>query len=191
MKTELITTPNPLLRQKAAKVHVITDETHEIIAKMVQASIEWEKEHPHELSAAMAAPQIGELSRIIIIRDDMDDKENASFTPLINPEIRKLEGAIETEYEGCLSVPHIYGKVPRHNKVRIEALLEDGTPVRIKADGSLSRTLQHEIDHLNGVLFIDHIRDEKDAFYRLDEKGDLLPLDYSAIENNKDLFPDE
>ncbi len=71
-------------------------------------------------------------------------------------------------------------------------MLEDGTEVRLKADGYLARTLMHEIDHLNGVLFIDHIKDDQDAFYRLDDKGDLQPVDYDTeIKDNTDLFPDE
>ena len=87
---------------------------------------------------------------------------------------------------------NIYGKVPRPAKARIKAQTIDGQEVRIKADGFLARTLLHEIDHLNGILFIDHIKGQKDAFYRLDNKGDLVPVDYdSEIANNKDLYPDE
>ena len=93
--------------------------------------------------------------------------------------------------EGCLSVPEIYGMVGRPAKVKIKALLEDGQEVRIKASGYLARTLLHEIEHLDGILFIDHIRDDRTAFYRIDEKGDLVPIDYdSEIRGNKALFPD-
>ena len=140
---EIITTPDPRLRQKATKVHQITDETHEIIGDMVRLSLDWEKAHPYELSAAMAAPQMGVNQRIIIIRDDLDDKENNSFTALINPEIIKTEGKIIKEQEGCLSVPEIYGMVGRPKKVKIKAFLEDGHEVRIKAEGYLARTLLH------------------------------------------------
>jgi len=79
--------------------------------------------------------------------------------------------------------------VPRHNKVRIKALDQEGNEVRFKADGFLARILQHEIDHTNGVVFIDHIKDIKDAFYELDEKGELKPLDYDKrIKNNPILW---
>lgn len=140
----------------------------------------------------MAAPQMGVNKRIIIIRDDMSDKDNASFTALINPEVIKTEGKIKTDYEGCLSVPSIYGMVPRASKVKVKAKLEDGTEVRIKATDELARTLLHEIDHLDGVLFIDHIKDKEDAFYEMDNNGDLKPVDYNKkIKNNKKLFPDE
>ena len=192
MNREIITTPDPRLRQKSTKVHQITDETHEIIGDMVRLSLDWEKAHPYELSAAMAAPQMGVNQRIIIIRVDLDDKENNSFTALINPEVIKTEGKIIKEQEGCLSVPEIYGMVGRPKKVKIKALLEDGHEVRIKAEGYLARTLMHEIDHLNGILFIDHIKDDETAFYRLDENGDLKPVDYDTeIKNNTNLFPEE
>ena len=115
----------------------------------------------------MAAPQLGFDRRIIIVRDDLDDKKNKTFTALIDPEVIKTEGKIESDFEGCLSVPAIYGKVPRPTKVKIKAMLEDGTPVRIKAEDSLARTLLHEIDHLNGVLYYDHI-DKKDPFKNKD-----------------------
>ena len=121
----------------------------------------------------------------------MNNKENAVFIPLLNPEVIKTEGKTQYDYEGCLSVPSIYGKVPRPAKARIKAQLEDGTEVRLKTTDFLARTLLHEIDHLNGILFIDHIKGVKNAFYKLNNKGDLEPLDYDTyIKNNKDLYPD-
>lgn len=189
---KIITTPDPRLRKKSKKVKFVTEDTKKIISDMKKLSLDWEKDHPFELSAAMAAPQMGINERIIIVRDDMEDKENATFTALIDPEVIKTEGKLEEDYEGCLSVPEIYGLVKRPTKARVKALLEDGTEVRIKADGPLARVLLHEIDHLDGVLFIDHIKDKKDAFYRMNDKGDLEPVDYDKkIKNNKKLFPDE
>ena len=186
---KIITTPDPRLRQKCRKVNKITEEILDIISEMRKASLEWEKAHPFELSAAMAAPQLGFDRRIIIIRDDLEDKKNLNFTAFIDPEIIKTEGKVEKDYEGCLSVPSIYGLVERPTKVKIKALLEDGTPVRIKAEGALARTLLHEIDHLDGILFIDHIKDTKDAFYKMNDKGDLDPVDYeSEIKNNHNLW---
>ena len=189
---KIITTPDARLREKSEKVGKITPEVLDIIENMRQLSLDWEKEHPYELSAAMAAPQMGVLKRIIIIRDDMEDKKNASFTALINPVVIKAEGKIKRDFEGCLSVPSIYGMVPRATKVRVKAKLEDGTEVRIRATDELARTLLHEIDHLNGVLFIDHIRDEKDAFYEMNDKGDLIPVDYDKkIKDNLELWGEE
>lgn len=189
---KIIVTPDPRLRKKSTKARMEDQEVVDAIAAMRKLTLDWEEAHPYELSAAMAAPQIGVNRRVIIVRDDLDDKENNHFTALLNPEVIKTDGKIVKDYEGCLSVPFIYGLVPRPSKVRIKAELEDGTPVRIKADGFLARTLLHEIEHLDGILFIDHIKDQSDAFFRLDDKGDLQPVDYdSEIKNNKDLFPDD
>lgn len=190
---KIITTPDKRLREKSEKVRVIDDEIREIIADMRKLSLDWEAKHPYELSAAMAAPQMGVNKRIIIIRDDMEDKKNGTFTALINPEVIRAEGKVKTDYEGCLSVPSIYGMVPRASKVKVKAKLEDGTEVRIKATNELARTLLHEIDHLNGVLFIDHIRDKEDAFYKMNDEGDLVPVkDYeSEIRDNKKLWGEE
>ena len=190
---KIITTPDGRLREKSEKVRTIDDEVLGVISDMRKLSLDWEKEHPFELSAAMAAPQMGVLKRIIIIRDDMENKENATFTALINPEVIRAEGKMVRDFEGCLSVPSIYGKVPRAFKVRVKAKLEDGSEVRIKATGDLARTLLHEIDHLNGILFIDHIRNDKDAFYKMNDKGDLEPVaDYEKeIRDNKELWGEE
>ena len=188
----IVTTPDPRLRQKSEKVHQIDDETKRIIDEMIASSLAWEEEHEFELSAAMAAPQLGYNKRIIVVREDMSNKDNANFVPLINPVVIKTEGKIIEDYEGCLSVPSVYGKVGRPYKARIKAVTENGEEVRLKATGFLARTLLHEIDHLDGVLFIDHLTDQTDAFYKLNDKGDLEPLDYDKyIKNNKDLFPDE
>lgn len=189
---EIIVTPDPRLRLVSKKVSKITDETKKHIDLMIKNSLEWEAEHPFELSAAMAAPQLGINERIIIIRDNMEDKDDQAFVALINPEVIKTDGKIIKDYEGCLSVPKFYGLIPRPNKVRIKAKTIDGTEVRIKAEGSLARTLLHEIDHLDGVLFIDHIKDQPDAWFELDDKGEIAPVDYLArVKNNPDLFPDE
>lgn len=190
---EIITTPDPRLRARSTKVSRITPETEQIISDMIRLSQDWEKAHPYELSAAMAAPQMGINQRIIIVRDDLNDKENNSFTALINPEVIKTDGKVVADFEGCLSVPEIYGRVSRPRKVKIKAQLEDGSEVRIKAEDFLARTLLHEIDHLNGILFIDHIKDDSDAFYRLNAKGGLEKVtDYdSEIKNNPQLFPEE
>jgi peptide deformylase len=190
---KIITTPDPRLREKSTKVGIINDEIHQIIADMKKLSLDWEKEHPYELSAAMAAPQMAAMKRIIIVRDDMDNKDNAEFTALLNPEIIKAEGKISRDYEGCLSVPKIYALVDRPSKIKIKAMLEDGTEVRIKAEGDLARVIQHEIDHLDGILFIDRARGDKKAFYEMDDNGDLQQIkDYDKeIENNKELFPDD
>ena len=177
-KEDIITLPNPHLREKSKKVSVSSETLEQLVRDMTDASLDWENSRPHEISAALAAVQIDRLERVVIVRGTFDDKSNKEFVTLINPEIVKYEGTVIDDYEGCLSVSNIYGKVPRHSKIRVRAIDESGSEVRFKADGFLARVIQHEIDHTNGILFVDHIKDKKDAFYTLDEKGELQALDY-------------
>lgn len=179
-KEDIITLPNPHLREKSKKVSAIDDTITGLVRDMIDASLDWEDSRPHEISAALAAVQIDRLERVVIVRGNFDDKSDREFITLINPEIVKYEGTVIDDYEGCLSVSNIYGKVPRHSKIRIRALDEHGNEIRFKADGFLARVIQHEVDHTNGIVFVDHIKDRKDAFYTLDEKGELQPLDYDA-----------
>lgn len=178
---DIITLPNPSLRQKSSRVHVITDETRALISDMRAAALDWEDSRPHEIAVALAAVQIDRHERVVIVRGDFEDKENRTFIVLINPEVVKYEGEQKLDYEGCLSVKDIYGAVPRHTKVRVRALDENGQEIRLKAEDFLARVLQHEIDHTNGICFVDHIRDQKDAFYTLTEKGDLEPTKYEEV----------
>lgn len=177
-RDDIITLPNSHLRQKSAKIHVVTDDVIKLADDMTSAALDWEDSRPHEISAALAAVQVDKLERVVIVRADFDNKSTRKFVTLINPEIVKYEGEVVEDFEGCLSVKGVYGKVPRHNKVRVKAISLDGEEIRIKAEGFLARVLQHEIDHCNGMVFIDHIKDKKDAFYTLDKKGELRPLDY-------------
>ena len=190
-KEAIITLPHPHLRQKSVKVHVVTPEVVQLANDMTSAALDWEASRPHEISAALAAVQVDKLERVVIVRSDFENKENDDFITLINPEIVKGEGEKIADYEGCLSVSKVYGKVPRWSRVRVKALDLEGNEIRIKADGFLARVLQHEIDHTNGICFIDHIRDDPQAFYTLNEQGELKPLDYDThIKDNHDLWED-
>ena len=179
-KEDIITLPNPHLREKSVRIHTITPEVQQLSDDMISAALDWEDSRPHEISAALAAVQVDRLERVVIVRGDFDDKGSREFVTLINPEIVKYEGDSIADYEGCLSVQHVYGKVPRYSKIRVKALNLDGDEIRLRAEGFLARVIQHEIDHTNGIVFIDHIRDQHDAFYTLDEKGELQPLDYES-----------
>lgn len=188
-KDDIIALPNKNLRTKSERVLLIDDELIQNIDDMTAAALDWEASRPHEISAALAAVQVSILKRLVIIRSDFEDKESNDFTAFINPEIVKYEGEIIDDYEGCLSVKDIYGKVPRHSKIRVKATTIDGKEVRFKAEGFLARVIQHEIDHTHGVVFIDHIKNNEDAFFTLDDKGELQPLDYEKhVKNNKSLW---
>lgn len=189
-KEDIITLPNDHLRQKSRKVTALDESLAKLIKDMTDAALDWEDSRPHEISAALAAVQIDRLEKVVIVRSDFEDKGHRDFTVFINPEIVKYEGDVVEDYEGCLSVKEVYGKVPRHTKIRVKAMNQNGVEVRFKADGFLARVIQHEIDHTNGIVFVDHIRDKKDAFFKLDEKGELQPLDYDTEVANRELFDD-
>lgn len=180
-KDDIITLPNPHLRQKSLRVGIITEEIKQVVEDMISATLSWDESREHEVGVALAAIQIDQLYKLVIVRNDYEDKTNKTFTTFINPEITKFEGKMISDYEGCLSVPNIYGKVRRYSKVRVKALGIDGKPFRVTAEGFLARIFQHEIDHTNGVVFIDHIKDDPDAFYRLTDDGKLNKLEYDDV----------
>lgn len=189
MKKPLITLPNPDLRERSKKVGYLGDDIHELITAMEQATLDWEDTREHEVGVALAAVQIDVLQRVVVIRNNFDDKADRSFRVYINPEITKYEGEVLYDYEGCLSVKNVYGLVPRHSKVRIKALDQNGKPIRLTAEGFLARVFQHEIDHTNGIVFVDRIRDNHEAFFVLNDDGKLNKLDYEKeIANNAELW---
>ena len=177
-KSDIIILPNAHLRERSKKVGLITADIKALITGMQEATLDWEDSREHEVGVALAGIQIDQPLRIVIIRNNFDNKQDRTFLVFINPEITKYEGGIVEDYEGCLSVPDIYGRVPRYNKVRIRALNEQGQEIRLNAEGFLARVFQHEIDHTNGIVFIDHIKDDPEAFFRLKEDGHLQELDY-------------
>lgn len=177
-KDDIIALPNPHLRQKSQRVGVITDEIKRIVQDMEAATINWDQSREHEVGVALAAVQIDKLYKIIVVRNNYDNKDDHTFTVFINPEVAKLEGEVIADYEGCLSVPNVYGKVPRHTRVKVKALNLSGKEFRVTAESFLARIFQHEIDHCNGIVFIDHIKDNPEAFFHLGDDGKLKPLDY-------------
>lgn len=188
-KDDIITLPEPNLRKRSQKIGIITDEIKQLIKNMVDATLDWEDSRDHEAAVGLAAIQINELYRIFIIRNDFENTADKGFAVFINPEIVKKTGPLEEDFEGCLSVPDVYGKVARYQSVKIKALNEDGQSFRVTAHGYLARVLQHEVDHTHGTLFIDHIKDKKKAFYRLMPEGGLEALDYDKdIKGNSILW---
>jgi peptide deformylase len=109
--------------------------------------------------AGLAAPQVGISKRIIVIQS-LEDPSGKDFLALINPEIVSTEGKVVTE-EGCLSIPEFRMEVPRAEKVVVRALNRKGKPIEIEGVGLMARVLQHEIDHLNGLLYIDRLSPAK------------------------------
>lgn len=134
----------PVLREKALPVKEITPEILNLIKDMAETMYT-------ASGVGLAATQVGEAKRIILV-----DGEEDGLIVLINPMIIKSEGEVVAE-EGCLSVPDIYSQVKRSLKVTIEALDENGDLIEITKENLIARALQHEIDHLNGILFVDRI----------------------------------
>ncbi|HEY7435859.1 MAG TPA: peptide deformylase [Methylomirabilota bacterium] len=135
---------DPVLRQVATPVRGITAEIKRIIADMTETM--W-----HQVGIGLAAPQVGLPYRILV----MDDGKGGAQT-LINPEIESRSGTIREE-EGCLSLPGIFGMVERSKTITVRAIDADGKPVSFEATGLKARIVQHELDHLDGVLFIDRL----------------------------------
>lgn len=188
-KENIITLPNADLRTRSQKVGLITQEILDIVEGMQHATLDWEASRDHEVGVALAAVQLDILYRIVVLRNNFDNKDDRTFSVFINPTITKFEGVVEKDFEGCLSIRDVYGKVPRHSKVRVKAVNLEGREVIVKAEGFLARIFQHEIDHTNGIVFIDHIRDDPEAFYRLTTSGKLDKLDYETeIRDNPSLW---
>lgn len=141
---EIIEYGEPILREKALPVEEVTPEILNLIKDMAETMYT-------ASGVGLAASQVGVPKRIILV-----DGEEDGLIVLINPMIIKSEGEV-VEEEGCLSVPDIYSQVKRSFKVTIKALNENGDPIEITKEDLIARALQHEIDHLDGILFIDRI----------------------------------
>ncbi len=188
-RKSIVTLPAKVLRERAKRVRVIDADIKKLAEGMKQASLDWEDHRKNEVAAALAAPQIGQSVRVIIVRNDFSDSKDRGFQVFINPEITKHEGELVEDYEGCLSIKDIYGKVKRHSKVRVKAKGLDGREFRVTAEGFLARVFQHEIDHVKGTVFIDHIKDTPEAFFKLNSEGKLEPLNYDKdVKNNRLLW---
>ena len=137
--------PDPVLRQKAKRVKAVDGSIQKLISDMIETT------HADPGRAGLAAPQIGIPLRVIVIC--LPEEEDIA---LINPEIVKVKGD-HAVTEACLSVPGYYGEIKRAQSVTAKGLDRDGKKIRIKADGFLAQALQHEIDHLNGTLYIDYL----------------------------------
>ena len=170
---------NPILRAKSKEVTKISKKVKTLITDMLDTMY-------HANGVGLAAPQVGENLRIFVI--DVSDP-NGPINPLVfvNPKIIKKSGAI-TSYEGCLSFPKAYTTVRRYKNVMVKALDINGRPfVKEARDGELlARAIQHEFDHLDGRMFIDHCRNRFDADKVLMEKG-LPPIDSNYLLEEKEL----
>lgn len=155
----IVKDPDPVLRKKAVKLR----KADEGIRKLAMDMFETMLEAP---GVGLAAPQVGKSIRLItvhVLEDEEEGQEEISLL-LLNPEVIKATGE-QTGAEGCLSIPGIAGNVTRAQQVTVKAIDMDNKPVRIKADGYLAVVLQHEIDHLDGIMFTDRIENKQDDLW--------------------------
>jgi peptide deformylase len=164
------TYPDPVLKEKCKPVRKIDDGVRQTLQDMAEAMYA-------SNGVGLAASQVGESLRLIVL--DVNREENGSdLLKLVNPTITERSGRIESE-EGCLSLPDLVVEMDRDEKVVVEALLPDGTPTRIEAEGLLSIALQHEIDHLDGILLVDRLSSLRRNLYlkkRLKEESSAVAL---------------
>ena len=173
MIKKIVTIPNKILRMKSKRIGYVDDAVRKLAQDMIDTTLDWD--HDSEFGAALAAIQIGEPLKLTVVRNDFDDPKNNEFTTLVNPEIVKSSVERVNDVEGCLSVPGIYGRVSRPLKVKIKAQDEYGNPIRLSLEGFPARVLQHEIDHMNGIIFLDHI-DDSSQLFNIDKNGSLMPV---------------
>ena len=155
------TLPDPILKQKAKRVRTIDGS----IKKLIEDMLETVRADPGR--AALAAPQVGVSLRVIVI-----DIPGAEGVVLINPEIVKRSGE-RAVTEGCLSVPGYYGEIKRAKTVTAKGRDASGKEIRIKADELLAQALEHEIDHLNGKLYVDHL-ESQEKLHRVEDETPQL-----------------
>ena len=153
---QIFTYPDAVLKAKAEPVEDIDEEIRNLVDRMCENMYS-------AMGIGLAANQVGELRRILVY-DVTQIEAGRNPAVIINPEIVLTDGDVVQE-ESCLSVIDFSAEVRRKSKVKVRGVDRDGNPVDIEAEGLLARCLQHEIDHLNGVLFIDHISTLKRALY--------------------------
>jgi peptide deformylase len=167
---EIITLPHQTLRRKARKVTDFGSDLQILIDEMVETM----RQAP---GVGLAAPQVNVPLRVIVVEyPEKDDEEDApaKLFMVVNPEITRFSSDVEVGTEGCLSIPGVLGDVERAYSVSLKGFNRRGQAVKIKANGWLARIFQHEVDHLDGVLFVDRA----ERVWKAEEMtGQVLPAD--------------
>ena len=160
---EILKLGDDSLRQPARRIGKVTEQSRDIARDMLRSMYTAK-------GIGLAAPQVGIHQQLLVIDLDL---ENATTSPvvLINPEITSSSSGLDTYEEGCLSIPGVYLDVVRPSTVEVSYRDEMGRPRKMKADGLMGRCIQHEIDHLNGVLFVDRVSDKAGLQKELRENG--------------------
>jgi peptide deformylase len=150
----------PVIRERAAEVTDIHDSYLQAFIDDLFATV------THENGMGIAAPQVSESKRIIILSPRPNTRypyaPTMEPTAMINPEMVWASSEMEKDWEGCLTVPGIRGKVPRHQTIRVQYQARDGARIETEYEGFLARVFQHEVDHLDGLVFLDRVESTKD-----------------------------
>lgn len=154
---DIVTYPDPFLRNPTKPVENIDGALQQLLKHMAETMY-------HAPGVGLAAIQVG-IDKSMLTYDIAPKDEERQLNVLINPKIVSAEGEVLSEDEGCLSVPDFRASIKRFERILVEAVNREGNPVRFEAEGFLSIVLQHEIDHLNGTLFIDHVSALKRQMY--------------------------
>lgn len=162
----IVTVPDGVLRRKAKKVTTFDKELHTLIEDMIETM----RQAP---GVGLAAPQIGVLQRVIVVEYGEEDDEEApkKLFAVVNPEITRASEEMVAGNEACLSIPRIMGEVERHAQIEVRGQNKFGKPVKYRVSGWLARIFQHEIDHLEGVLFTDRAT----KLWRVAEEEEEVP----------------
>ena len=160
---EIHTLGNQVLRQPARRISKVDESIRELARDMLRSMYSAK-------GIGLAAPQVGVDKQILVIDLDLENPTNPPLI-LINPEIVTSSASLETYEEGCLSIPEVYMDVIRPSSIKVSFRDEMGRPKKMNADGLMGRCIQHEIDHLKGVLFVDRVSNHEDLNIALKEHG--------------------
>lgn len=161
-KFTVLTVPDEKLRQKAQPVNGVDAEIKTLLRDMLDIMYD-------SRGRGLAAPQIGILKRLVVMDVEPEGEEEHTPNPIkmVNPEILEFSDETSVHEEGCLSIPGVYADVKRPARVKVKYLDENGKEQILEADGLLSKCIQHEVDHLNGILYPDHLsRLKRDLLWR-------------------------
>ncbi len=165
---DIVLVPDPMLRERGKKVAKITPAMQRLLDDMAETMRD-------ARGVGLAGPQVGVLQRIIVVevpKDEEDPKMQYGFYQLVNPEIVKVSRELEEGVEGCLSIPGYTGDVERHASIELKGFDRNGKPIKVKARGYLARVFQHEIDHLDGVLYLDRLK-SADKLHKLPPQEEM------------------
>jgi len=150
LELQVVHYPEPVLRKRAKELPEVDDSVRETVASMFRTMYE-------DKGVGLAAPQVGLRQRILVINPTGDPEQPAEELALINPTLVDRAGPVTSMEEGCLSFPGIYASVDRPDRCTVKAVLPDGTEIEREFEGFTSRVIQHEYDHLEGVLLVDRM----------------------------------